>query len=210
MTDPGAWARVDSHALATAANNALAFLPAASTMVKVARLVVSSEGVEFTATDGYAAGRDSCPVDDFEGEPVSMLVDRACLQGLDGTGRKDKKGSGVLKATPGDGVVFTPMDKELTPEAHLDVSSMHASAWEAYAAIDECLDTEQEFRTAFQPQLLMRFSKVKADKSERVADLAIDDPEAPVLVKIGTTFRGLIMPVDRAIHAENVGEEGLW
>jgi hypothetical protein len=79
-----------------------------------------------------------------------------------------------------------------------------------FAAIDEMLAEDQPFRTAFQPQLLQRFAKVKADKAERVADLAIADPDAPVLVKIGPSFKGLIMPVSRAVHAVNVGQEGLW
>lgn len=202
---------VNSNELATAANNALAFIPANST-IKVARISIHpEEGIEFTATDSYAAGRDSCPIERHdEGDSLVMLISREALQGFDSAGRKDKKGIGSLTATPGDGIVFTPMDDTLPPEAHMDMTEKHADALDLYAAIDDMLEPEQTFRTAFQPQLLMRFSKVKADKAERIADVAIDDPDAPVLFKIGTTFRGLIMPVSREKHGEAVGTEGLW
>lgn len=217
---------VESIHLATAANNALAFLPAAS-QIKVARVEIDPEGiVRFTATDTYAAGRDHAEVEDWLTPPnyASVLVSREALQELDAAGRKDApkkkadgKRYGTLTLKPLDGLVFTPQEGEAI--AHMDLTQSPENRpitkegtmpADLFDAIDDALENPQEFRTAFQPQLLMRFSKVKADKDERVADLAIDDPGAPVLVKIGPTFKGLVMPVYREKHAENVGEEGLW
>lgn len=209
---------VDSHAFASAASNALAFLPANS-QVKLARLVVTGDAVEFTATDGYAAGRDYAEVVGHDGTAPPefvALLDRKALQGFDSAGRADfntkkKMGVGRLEALDGGkGVQFTPEDKEVPSEAHFNLIDGNPDLLDMFAALDEMLDTEQPFRTAFQPTLLQRFSKVKADKNERVADLAIADPSAPVLIKIGPSFRGLIMPIDREAHAEKVGEEGLW
>lgn len=208
MSALAAEARVDSVLFAQAANNALAFLPANS-QVKLARMRLTPDGVEFTATDTYAAGRDAATVHDFQGDDITVMVDRAALQGFDSAGRKDRKGIGVVSVFNGR-VMFAPQDQELATEVHEDYSANASEIVDMFDAIDEMLAESQEFRTAFQPQLLQRFSKVKADKVERVADLAIDDPEAPVLVKIGPTFRGLIMPVSRETHAVNVGEEGLW
>lgn len=204
--------RVSSNALATAANNALAFLPAAST-IKVARLRVTGDRIEFTATDTYAAGRATCTAEDVMGDPGALvLLSREALQGLDKAGRMDKKNQGTLKVNPGDGIVFTPGDGEVPPVAHMDLLSANRHLLETFSAVDEMIADRlpEDSCTAFQPQLLQYFAKVKADKSERVADLCIADPEAPVLVKIGTDFNGLIMPVYRDKHADLVGEEGLW
>lgn len=203
--------RVDSNALATAANNALAFLPANS-QVKVARMRVAPTGIEFTATDTYAAGKDVCDVDEFRGDRCVVFVSREALQGFDSVGRKDKKGIGVLTVVPGTGVTFDPQDSALEAVSVVDLLPQNRGLIETFKAIDEMIQDrlDDDLKTAFQPSLLMKFSKVKADKSERVADLLISDPDAPVLVKIGTTFKGLIMPVYRDKHAKAIGEEGLW
>lgn len=212
--------KVESQALATAANNALAFIPANSP-VKVVRIVISADRVEFTATDTYAAGRDYAPCEGGPLSPLTMLIGRDALVGFDSTGRKDGDGIGTLRASYGDGVTFYPMNSDYThakktvalvPEAHLCLTMDHPDSLTMFEAIDDMIADREDgdVLTAFQPGLLQRFSKVKADKSERVADLAIADPEAPVLVKIGPTFKGLIMPVTRNVHAQNIGEEGLW
>ncbi|MCG5459634.1 hypothetical protein PSH03_005420 [Micromonospora sp. PSH03] len=60
------------------------------------------------------------------------------------------------------------------------------------------------------PVLWSRFAKVKADKSERMADVLMTDGYEPVLIKIGPTFKGLLMPIEREIHETNIGPEGLW
>jgi hypothetical protein len=59
--------------------------------------------------------------------------------------------------------------------------------------------------------VLNRFGKVKADKDGRMMDLKLTgDKLEPVLVKVGPTFRGIIMPIDRGVNAKNIGEDGLW
>ena len=214
-------ATLNSEDMARVASNALAFLPARA-MVKTARLQLSSAGLEVTGTDGYTIGQDTAPVEGYEGpaEGVTVHVSREALADLDSAGRKDKKGFGKLDVRPGDGVIFRPSTNDV-PTAAQDVSGQ-ASA-DLWASLDS-LFTRLERQApalpelvAFDPALLARFSKVKAPKVkhgdaalDRCLDMAIFDPKAPILVKIGPTFRGVIMPVDRDVHAENVGQEGLW
>jgi hypothetical protein len=207
--------------MARVAYNALAFLPARA-LVKTARLEISSAGLRMTGTDGYAIGQDTAPVESYEGPSEGLIVhlSREALGDLDGGGRKDRKGSGRLEVRPGDGVIFRPENNDV-PTAAQDASAQaDASLW---PMVDD-LFTRLERRTptlpeliAFDPALLARFSKVKAPKSklgdvalDRCLDMAIYDSKEPILVKIGPTFRGVIMPIDRDVHAENVGQDGLW
>lgn len=204
--------RVNAAALATAARNALAFIPSQAKVpvAQVSRLTVAPSGLWFTGTDTYAAGRAECPILDFTGDPCVVLIDRPTLVLIDKIGLSDKKSSGELTVVPGEGVWYQPQAGSGDPFNGPDVSAGNAEAWEMFTAIDEMLAEPKQFRSAFQPQLLSRFGKVVADDSDRVADLCIDDPELPVLVKIGTLFEGLVMPVSREVHATNIGEEGLW
>jgi hypothetical protein len=47
---------------------------------------------------------------------------------------------------------------------------------------------------------------------ERCLDMAVFNAKEPILIKIGPTFRGVIMPIDRDVHRENVEQDdgGLW
>lgn len=216
--------QIESATLAQIANNALAHFPANS-LIKTARVRLSPAGIEITATDSYTAGKDYCAWYDgkYSGGFHVFEVSRECLQGWDSTGRKDKATDpttgkrtaaiGVLTYRPEDGTTFSPNEETVPPESHLDVTGEGGITPEMWKAIDDMLGDieDDDIKTCFQPGLLQRFAKVKADKNERVADLAISDPERPVLVKIGPTFKGLIMPVKREKHAKSVGdEEGLW
>jgi len=207
-----------SEEMARAAYNALAFFPARS-MVKTARVQVSPAGLTVTGTDGYAIGQDTAPVEDYEGPSggVTLHVGRDALADLDSAGRKDKKGFGRLEVKPGDGLVFRPGNND-TPTAAQDVS---AQADDALWGMLDSLFTRLEGRplavpelVAFDPALLARFSKVKAPKGKdglgRALDMLIFDAKEPILIKIGPTFRGVIMPIDREVHGENVGQDGLW
>lgn len=210
-----------SEEMARAVYNALAFLPARS-MVKTARLELSSEGLRATGTDGYAIGQDTCPVESYSGpsEGLTVHVGRSVLADLDTAGRKDKKGFGRLEVKPGDGVIFRPANND-TPTAGQDLASQADD--NVWAMLDD-LFKRLEGRppsmpelVAFDAALLARFSKVKAAKVktgdsnlERCLDMAIFDAKEPILIKIGPTFRGVIMPIDRDVHEENVGPEGLW
>lgn len=209
MTTSTAVARatVPSDDLARVAANALAFLPARS-QHKTARLTLAPGVLTITATDGYALGMDSCPAD-VDGS-VTVDVDRDGLAELDKAGRADKKFSGVIEVYPLDAVRFVASDTAVTA---VKAYESDADLWEM---VDDLLlklpntGFSLPKTVALDPTLLMRFSKVKADKATRIADFHIADPESPVLVKIGTTFVGCIMPIDRGVHAENVGPEGLW
>ncbi|MEU9975107.1 hypothetical protein [Streptomyces sp. NPDC051014] len=211
-------ATLPSEELARAAYNALAFLPARA-MVKTARIELGPAGLRVTGTDGYAIGQDTAPVEDYEG-PLSGLtlhVGREALADLDTAGRKDKKGFGRLDLKPGDGLVFRPGNND-TPTAAQDAS---AQADERLWGMLDSLFQRLEGRpaalpelVAFDPALLARFSKVKAPKGKdglgRALDMCVYDSTEPILIKIGPTFRGVIMPIDREVHEENVGQDGLW
>lgn len=211
-------ATVPSEELARVAYNALCFIPARS-MVKTARIHLGPAGLAATGTDGYAVGQDSGPVEAYNGpaEGVTLHVDRTALADLDTAGRKDKKGFGKLELLPGDGLVFRPGNND-TPTAAQDAA---AQADDAVWGMLDSLFTRLEGRpvslpevVAFDPALLARFSKVKAPKGKdglgRALDLLIFDSKEPILCRIGPTFRGVIMPIDRDVHAQNVGPDGLW
>lgn len=81
-----------------------------------------------------------------------------------------------------------------------------------WAQLEELLarsrpEARPEF-VAFDPLLFARFAKVRA-MPDRVMDLWFDSAESPVLVKIGPTFQGLVMPLQRE-RAEAYTPEGLW
>jgi hypothetical protein len=207
-----------SEEMARAAYNALAFLPARA-QVKTARIEVGPAGLRITGTDGYAIGQDTAPVEDYEGpaDGLTIHVDRAVLADLDTGGRKDKKGFGKLEVRPEDGLIFRPANNDF-PTVGRDLT---AEANEALWPMVDDLFTRLEGRplalpelVAFDAALLMRFGKVKAPKGkdnlDRALDLCIFNAREPILCKIGPTFRGAIMPIDREVHAENVGPEGLW
>jgi hypothetical protein len=211
-------ATLPSEELARAAYNALAFLPARS-MVKTARVQLGPAGLRVTGTDGYAIGEDAAPVEDYNGPEggLTLHVDRGVLADLDTAGRKDKKGFGRLELRPRDGLIFRPGNND-TPTAGQDASGQDDER--VWAMLDS-LFTRLEGRppsmpelVAFDPALLARFSKVKAPKGKdnlgRAMDMCIFDSKEPILIKIGPTFRGVIMPIDRDVHEENVGQDGLW
>ncbi|MEV7589747.1 hypothetical protein AB0O42_05690 [Streptomyces sp. NPDC089922] len=207
-----------SEDMARVAYNAHAFIPARG-MVKTARLHLGPSGLTATATDGYAIGEDAVLVEGYDGpaEGVTLHVGREGLADLDSAGRKDKKGFGRFEMVAGDGLIFRPANND-TPTAAPDVST------EADEMIWEMLDslfTRLEERpvnmpeiVAFDPSLLARFAKVKAPKGKgglgRALDMIVHDAKAPILCRIGPSFRGVIMPIDRDVHAENVGPDGLW
>ncbi|MFE0648564.1 hypothetical protein ACFVZH_08270 [Streptomyces sp. NPDC059534] len=204
--------------MARAAYNALAFLPARS-LVKTGRVHLGPAGLTFTGTDGYAIGQDSAAVENYDGptEGVILHVGREGLADLDTAGRKDKKGYGKLELNPGDGLIFRPGNNDV-PVAALD---QRAHADERLWSMVDDLFTRLDGRppalpelVAFDPGLLSRFSKVKAPKGKdglgRALDMCVYDAKEPILVKIGPSFRGVIMPIDREVHEENVGPEGLW
>lgn len=214
-------ATLPSEEMARAAYNALAFVPARS-QVKTARLELSGAGLTVTGTDGYAIGQDTAPVESYEGpsEGLTVHVDREALAALDTGGRKDKKGFGKLEVHPGDGLIFRPANND-TPTAAQDASAQADDGlWGMLDSLFQRLERRMPALpelVAFDAALLARFSKVKAPKVksgdsnlDRCLDMCVYDSKEPILIKLGPTFRGVIMPIDRDVHAENVGPEGLW
>jgi hypothetical protein len=208
--------RVQSVEMARAAFNALAFLPARSKF-KQARIEMSEHGIRFTATDGIAAGQDYVtPAEPWNYYPVTAYVDRDGLAALDKGGRDDKSskariGVGTFDIKPDDGIIFTGSDGAQTAVL---TSPAEDDMW---AQLDEIFTYHEQREPylpdtiCFDPQVLNRFGKVKADKDGRMMDLKLTgDKLEPVLVKVGPTFRGIIMPIDRGVNAKNIGEDGLW
>ncbi len=214
-------ATLPSEEMARAAYNALAFLPARS-MVKTARIEIGPAGLRITGTNGYAVGQDTAPVEDYNGPQggLTVHVDRSVLADLDTCGRKDKKGFGRFELRPEDGLIFRPGNNDV-PATGQDVSGeaddrVWAFLDDLFTRLERRLPTLPEL-VAFDPALLAMFSKVKAPKVktgdsnlERALDMCVFDSKEPILIKIGPTFRGVIMPIDRDVHEENVGPEGLW
>ncbi|MFD6970154.1 hypothetical protein [Streptomyces sp. NPDC059949] len=161
-------------------------------------------------------------MEDYEGPPegVTLHVGRVALADLDTAGRKDKKGFGRFEVRNGDGLIFRPGNND-TPTAAQDTS---AQADERVWDMLDGLFTRLEGRkpalpelVAFDAALLARFSKVKAPKVknhdanlDRCLDMCVFNSKEPILIRIGPTFRGVIMPIDRDVHAENLGPDGLW
>lgn len=199
---------VESEEFARVLNNALAFCPARN--VATDHILIGGEPgrVYAAGTDSYCAGWDSVEADNSTSWRIEVHREHAAL--LERHARMDKKGTGegrLDNLLPVRSLTFVggmdggePVTYGYRPPAHSDM-------WEV---IEESLTPEQQFRVAFTPTYLSRFAKVKADKDERIIDVAIDGPDAPVLMKIGPTFRGLIAPVNRPRHAELIGAESLW
>lgn len=205
---------VESPAIAKAFGNALAFMPARS-QVKYARIVIENDAVYTAGTDGYAAGTDWAEVNECQGLPLeglTLLVDKEALTLLDRAARESKKAPASLQV---EGNLLTFAGGEdvelLTVETFQDehTANIYEHLTELIGAREAkppvipgvlCLD----------PALWSKFTKVKADKGDRKADLLMSDSYEPVLIKIGPTFKGLLMPIEREVHAANVGADGLW
>jgi hypothetical protein len=215
---------VESDAFARVCANALAFIPARS-QVKTARVEVWPDGFRVTGTDGFAIGQDTAEMDEYEGPPDGAVfhVTREALADLDSAGRKDKKGFGKLVFKPGDGLIFRPANNDVACAVQDVTDQAHAPLWGAVDGLMEKLEGRKPNLPevlCFDPALLMRFSKVKAAKKttkagnnlERGMDLYIFDNAEPILVRIGPTFRGAVMPIQREVHRENVEQDdgGLW
>lgn len=201
-----------SAGVAVAAGNAHAFLPARSP-VPAALVTLSRDRLTFTGTDTYAVGRAWTGVSgpETDEQAVSACLSRDDLAALEKAARGDKKGESQVTVTH-DGVTLVTSDEE-THHYAASTARLPDDIWHKVDDLLTRLDGREPVVpevVAFDPTLLSRFAKVKADKRERVADFYLTDAWEPALVKIGTEFTGAIMPVERETHTRNVGEEGLW
>ena len=204
----------DASSLAVALGNALAFLPARSLIPYVA-VRITTDAIRTCGTDSYAAGTDIAPVTGFVGsEPEWIcLFDKEGLTQLERCAREAKKVEVILTVEDGS-VTISPMG---LPEASaLDHSDGHAAIVDMHLAVWDIIDAAEKRVNVMPPGIMLdptlfgRFAKVKADKAERKADLLFSADHEPVLIKIGPTFKGLIMPIDREVNSTNVGSDGLW
>jgi hypothetical protein len=203
--------------LARLTHNALAFMPARSA-VKVCRIIANFDALELgiTATDLYCASGDYAEVSTDDLSPVEESIDlsREDLQTLDKIARAKKKEDIRIEIRHQDGLSIEDDNGAWMP--FLDASSKRqpADLWER---VDEMLTRLERVSPVIpgtlmvDPAFFSRFGKVKCE-GETIADLYISSPDDPILVKIGRTFRGAIMPVDRAeaSRSEGIGIESTW
>lgn len=199
--------------------NALCFSPARS-RIKTARVRIDPEGITVVGCDGYTIGQDWTPLDgdEYRGDPdgVEFHIDRTALGDFDSGGRADKKGFGRLEYMPGDAVRFIPSNNGTPTVVHDLTEKADKALWPMVDELMEKLERREVTIPevlAFDPALLTYFGKVKTKKvknMDRAMDLYISAADQPVLIKIGDTFTGALMPIKREIHRKNVGPEGLW
>jgi hypothetical protein len=198
--------------LARLTHNALAFMPARSA-VKVCELVYDRGEVSMTATDLYAAGRD-VSFGSIGLERAVVDISREDLLTLDKLARAKKKEEIRIQIRHGDGLSVEDENGVWMP--FLDASNQRQPA-DLWGRVDEMLTRLERVSPTIpealliDPALMARFGKVK-HSGETIADLYIADLAGPILVKIGKTFIGAIMPIDRemAEQSEQIGPEGLW
>jgi hypothetical protein len=221
--------QVESEEFARIMTNALAFFPARS-VVDFASLRFWPDRIEATATDTYTMGRDWCSADTGL-SCVTVELERDGWRAIEEVARKDSGNWGRLDYYPGDCLVFSPgvseyRNKPLEPATAKDMTGKpwpclihELQGLEFWQACDELLEryddppTDNPDVLCFDPALFGRFQKVKlskAFKGEKVLDFYYQGKEAPMLAKVGPTFRGLIMPINRSRYAENNSNEGLW
>ena len=215
--------------------NALAMVPA-SAQVNAIGVLAYSDMFAAVGTDGYIAGRDHTAPRSFRGDPYRanqpFLIAREHAAEIERFARIDPervmpsgKTGGPRKAS--ESIEITISD-EMFEVASGGVTRSYPIARDErqqriVGTVAELLDQDTpEYPLGalnrpvmVNPELFGRFGKIKPDKAGRMADLFIQrDPGAedigPILVKIGPTFRGLIQPVDRAVNAKNIGQDGLW
>ncbi|MEV6638443.1 hypothetical protein AB0M54_47810 [Actinoplanes sp. NPDC051470] len=207
-------ATTDAPSLAVALGNALAFLPARSLIPYVA-IRVNASGVFTCGTDSYAAGTDVAPVTGYIGDATEVvaLVDKEGLTALEKAAREAKKVTATIEIKDGL-VTVSPMGMQ--PGSAVNHQEGADRFTELHSAVWEIIDAAERRKNVLPPGVMLdptlfgRFSKVKADKSERKADLLFAEGHEPVLIKIGPTFKGLIMPVDREVNSRELGQDGLW
>ncbi|NUR00403.1 MAG: hypothetical protein HOY79_28895 [Streptomyces sp.] len=163
--------------------------------------------------DPYAAAFDSAPVQPAAGFKASrgavteMEIPREGLDAITSFCRQHPKEDVVLSWFPGDGLV---LQAGAARESVEDAAGMTPPA--AWRGLRELFDRYEDPASMFilDTALASRFRLVKSDTNERRADWMIRDPEEPILLKVGPTFRGLMVPIKRERHAEAVGQDGLW
>jgi len=198
--------------------NALAFCPARSAYPSV-RLEILPEAVRVSASDAYTIGVDHVQAE-TDGQALACLQ-RADAQTLERAARSERGqdvtltiGLGEAEALPVQlatnvGLPLLPAGTTgHLPDPHVRVSQLGHGASEAdlYSLIDGLigrLDGREDppgvipwpCDVALDLGLLSAFAKVRhAGPESQIGDLRMWGSEEPILVKVGATFRGAIMP----------------
>jgi hypothetical protein len=200
---------MDADALVRAAGN-VAHVHKKNPNLKSVRFTLGPEGLTILGGDPYAAAQDTAPVESCTAARGLPLVFELPREGLDAVAsfcRSHAKQLVRLEWFPGDGLVLA---SGASRESVEDGAGLTPPA--AWAALSELFERYEDPNSVFllDMGLASRFRLVKSDKNERKADWMIRDPEEPILVKVGPSFRGLMMPLARERHAEAVGQDGLW
>ncbi|WP_035800400.1 hypothetical protein [Kitasatospora mediocidica] len=204
--------------LARLTHNALAFMPARSA-VGACRLTIGRDRgtpvLEITATDLYAAGKDFAELDDFpRGTFETIDLSRENLVTFDKIARAKKKDEVRIEIRHQDGMSVLDDNGAWMPFLDASDRRQPVDLWER---VDETLTRLERVSPVIpeflmiDPSIMAKFAKVKCS-GETICDLYIAGPDEPILVKIGSTFRGAIMPVsrDEAVASDLIGPEGGW
>jgi len=166
--------------------------------------------LEVSGTDGYCAAVDGC-LGDYSGPPegVTIEIPRDGLDALEKAARPDRKALVALDWFPRDGLI---LHSSTGRESARDAGA-NPRIW---AMVDELFALKEDGpfelpdAAAVDMRLLARFWRVRSSNGEHVADLMFTGTESPILVKMGTDFKALVMPIKRERFAANVDPEGLW
>jgi hypothetical protein len=193
-------------------------MPARSA-VKICRVMVGLNApygyLQVTATDLYSAGIDHAEFETEDtGEFASIDLSREDLQALDKIVRARKKEDLQIEIRHQDGMSVLDDDGSWKPFLDASDGRKPADLWDQ---VDELLIRLERVSPVvpgpllIDPAIMAKFAKVKAS-GETIADLYMASAEDPILVKIGATFRGAIMPVERQAAEESdlIGPSGLW
>jgi hypothetical protein len=202
---------MDADTLCRVASN-VAHVHKKNASIQSVLITVDADGMTILGGDPYAAAFDTAPAESFTASPavrrpVQIELRREGLDAVASFCRQHPKQDVTLSWFPGDGLVLQcGPARESVPDA---AGATPAAAW---TALRDLFERYEDPSSVFvlDMGLTTRFRLVKSDKGERRAAWMIRDPEEPILVKVGPTFRGLMMPIDIERHAEAVGQEGLW
>ncbi|EFC86451.1 hypothetical protein [Parafrankia sp. EUN1f] len=226
-------AEVDGPALARVLANVLAFCPARSPY-PIVRLDIGPGYVEVSACDTYTVGIDT--VEAKTSGEWSGAVERLDAQAVEKAIRAERKtdvhltlgevdpqgGRLLTMVIPGGQSIGTPA--RVRPlEGRGDSATLFGTTEaELFDLVDE-LAARIARRTErpgeprpwpldvyFQPSLLAPFAKVRPAGASPVMGMRIVEPEIPILIKIGPSFRGAIMPVQPDRAEDEFREEMLW
>lgn len=212
MSEPLASWVMDADRLCRIASNVALVAKKNPTIRSVMLTLTPDHVLTILGGDPYAAAFDSAPVPANRckaprGAVVEIELPREGLDAVAGFTRKHPKEDVGLAWFPGDGLILTAgTDREAVEDG---TGMTPRKAWQA---LRELFDRYEDPSSVFMLDMALaaRFRLVKSDTNERRADWMIRDPEEPILIKTGPTFRGLMMPIQRERHAEAVGQEGLW